>query len=175
MAQFHQDTICNQLIIDKTIDPNQSEETEQQQQMIDKMDDSHVAFHSIELTEIVTDESTVNEHRCAGVRQSDVNDLEILEHARTRLFGVGDHNSTTQQQQSTFVVISSSEYLKDHEPAALATIFVDLFPFERGVPDEHRRVAMSPLHCIQRYLQLASRKFAEHETFVMTAFDIEAR
>lgn len=69
-----------------------------------------------------------------------------------------------------FLVRHSSQFAQD-DGDTFAKMFPLLFPYGRGHPGEARKIDVSLLGCVQYYLSLSSRAFAEDELFTLVAFD----
>jgi hypothetical protein len=60
---------------------------------------------------------------------------------------------------------------KQWEPEAMVKAWPHLFPFGKGGPGQ-RRVRMSSQEIVARLLLLSTRQFAQHQRFVLWAFDV---
>lgn len=69
----------------------------------------------------------------------------------------------------------SSTILGDKDPKYWTHCFPELFPFGRGSLDEPRSRPISPKLFITHLLQLSHRRFQQHPTFLLVAFDVLSR
>ncbi|KAF4136742.1 hypothetical protein GN958_ATG14012 [Phytophthora infestans] len=73
------------------------------------------------------------------------------------------------------VVYRSSSILSDFDSAFWTNSFSELFPYGRGGLEESRVIPISLLEFIRFCLRHSSRRFVQHRSFAMVAFDVLAR
>ena len=81
----------------------------------------------------------------------------------------------TSDDMAQVVIYRRGPLLSSNDRSRFAKMYPVLFPFGRGHPGEERRVPVSESLCVKHYLRLATRRFAQHQTFVLVAFDQLAR
>ncbi|OWZ15364.1 hypothetical protein PHMEG_00011004 [Phytophthora megakarya] len=78
--------------------------------------------------------------------------------------------SRQRTSQPQFLVRHSSRFAsKDY--SLFARMFLHLFPYGRGHPNEQRQIPVSLGACIRHYCELSTRQFAEDEFFMLVSFD----
>ncbi|OWZ05978.1 hypothetical protein PHMEG_00021836 [Phytophthora megakarya] len=106
-------------------------------------------------------------------------DEEILQQATTALvtnFGDEDYIQLTRRVLENNDVIDkrSSAILSDFGKEFWVFSFCELFPYGRGGLDEERSVSIGFVEFVRYCLRLSSRRFAQHPSFSLVAFDIIA-
>lgn len=76
---------------------------------------------------------------------------------------------------SKVVVRRSNQLVPDYKTSVLALAFPSLFPFGTGDPSFPRPIKISLEECVRYYLMLSTRRFAQHHSFVLVAFDMVVR
>ena len=72
------------------------------------------------------------------------------------------------QGDPTVLVRRSNIIHKESDRGLLAHAFPELFPYGRGAPDDENRIKkVSVQECARHYLNLSSRRFAQHKTFLL--------
>ena len=75
------------------------------------------------------------------------------------------------QYHSVYAKLDRGTISRDPFGISLTQMFPELFPFGCGHPADKRPVYASLHGCIKRYLFCASKRFAQHATFMMACFD----
>ncbi|ETN12062.1 hypothetical protein PPTG_09710 [Phytophthora nicotianae INRA-310] len=92
-------------------------------------------------------------------------------------FGQVDNTTSVQMaiDRSHLVVHRSSSILSDFDTAFWTNAFTDLFPYGKGGLDEPRDVKIGLQEFIKYCMRHSSRRFCQHRSFAMVAFDVLAR
>ena len=111
------------------------------------------------------EDDKVRQHLIGSAKTTSVEVLKTCE------LGVGSRLT-----EPVVVVRKSNIFHKNSDRGIFARAFPELFPYGRGGPDdEDRQVKVSVQECCRHYLNLSSRRFAEHRIFLLYAFDLVAR
>ncbi len=103
------------------------------------------------------------------------NELTIIENNSVfvQTAGISDNVQLNMLREKHGIVVASAGNIKsfDHHGSTFSKMFPELFPFGRGHPAEVRKNRVSLLECVKYYMDLSSRRFAQHHQFLAVAFD----